>query len=240
MRTIVLKNFLLNEFNKLNINLSENHIDKLECYYDILIEWNSKINLTSIVEYDEVFLKHFLDSLLVLSKNRNIFDDKKIIDIGTGAGFPGLVLAIVCEKASVVLVDSLAKRVTFLNEVIEKLELKNVVAIHSRAEDLARNDNHRNMYDYSVSRAVAELPLLLEYCIPFVKKDGYFISYKSRKIDEEIRNSENAFKCLGCEISNCETIEFSEGERNILFIHNKDVTDLKYPRRAGIPKKKPL
>lgn len=240
MRTIVLKNFLLNEFNKLNINLSENHIDKLECYYDILIEWNSKINLTSIVEYDEVFLKHFLDSLLVLSKNRNIFDDKKIIDIGTGAGFPGLVLAIVCEKASVVLVDSLAKRVAFLNEVIEKLKLKNVVAIHSRAEDLARNDNHRNMYDYSVSRAVAELPLLLEYCIPFVKKDGYFISYKSRKIDEEIRSSENAFKCLGCEISNCETIEFSEGERNILFIHNKDVTNLKYPRRAGIPKKKPL
>lgn len=230
-------------FCECNIELSEKQVQQFQNYYELLIEWNRKINLTAITEYEEVIWKHFIDSALLTKSN--LYQEKEknsILDMGTGAGFPGIVLAILSPEKKFTLVDSLQKRIDFLTIVIKELELENVILFHGRAEDYGQKLNFRNQFDFVVSRAVAELPLLLEYCIPFVKVDGYFISYKGKKYKDEIDCSVNAFKKLTCQIENIEkfVLKNREEERILLFIKNNATTNSKYPRRAGKPKKKPL
>lgn len=229
-------------FDKYGISLSEQQEGQLKQYYDLLVEWNKKINLTSILEYEEVIWKHFLDSsLIMLSEEWKKEDNTKVMDVGTGAGFPGMVLAILNQKKRFVLLDSLNKRIEFLNLVKKELKLENVEIYHGRAEVFGRKEEFRNQFDIVVSRAVAELPILMEYCIPFVKKEGYFISYKGKKQKEEIESSENAFSKLSSSFVKAEKYELRENEkRYLLFIKNNEITDDKYPRKEGKPKKKPL
>lgn len=229
-------------FDKYGISLSEQQEGQLKQYYDLLVEWNKKINLTSILEYEEVIWKHFLDSsLIMLSEEWKKEDNTKVMDVGTGAGFPGMVLAILNQKKRFVLLDSLNKRIEFLNLVKKELKLENVEIYHGRAEVFGRKEEFRNQFDIVVSRAVAELPILMEYCIPFVKKEGYFISYKGKKQKEEIESSENAFSKLSSSFVKAEKYELRENEkRYLLFIKNNEITDGKYPRKEGKPKKKPL
>ena len=229
-------------FAKYGILIDEEAIEKLERYYQLLLEWNEKINLTSIVEKEDVIWKHFLDSALIMkSETWKEIEKKKIIDVGTGAGFPGMVLAILNQDEEFVLLDSLRKRVDFLKLVIDQLQLKNVEAIHGRAEVYGRNVNYRNQFDFVLSRAVAELPVLMEYCIPFVKKDGFFVSYKGKKQEEEVNQSTNAFQELTAQFDHLEQFELRESEmRYLIYIKNNCETNEKYPRREGKPKKKPL
>ncbi len=222
-----------------NIELSELQINQFQKYYEMLVEKNKVMNLTAITEYDEVVEKHFIDSISIAE----FIDIKgKMIDVGTGAGFPGIPLKIVFPDLEVVLLDSLNKRVKFLNEVIEELNLKKIKAIHGRAEEVAKNKEYREAFDYSVSRAVANLSTLTEYCLPFVKIGGSFISYKSGNIDKELKNSETAIKKLGGNIQKVDKFELSNkvGMRSFVIINKISKTDKKYPRKAGTPAKEPL
>ena len=208
---------------------------QFEKYCSLLVEWNEKINLTAITEKDEVFTKHFVDSLIgeeFIKKNATV------IDIGTGAGFPSLPIKIVREDINLTLNDCLNKRLIFLNEVINKLGLKNVSTLHSRAEDLNKNVK----YDYALSRAVASLNTLSEYCLPFVKEGGYFIAYKSKDIDEELKNSEKAIEILGGKIEEVKEISIPNTDivRKLVFIKKIKQTPNKYPRGKNLPKTKPL
>ena len=229
-------------FGKYDIFMDDEEEKKLEDYYDLLLEWNQKVNLTSIVERQDVIWKHFLDSALIMKSNLWKKDEmQNVLDVGTGAGFPGMVLAILNPEKKFVLLDSLNKRVDFLKLTAEQLQLENVTAVHGRAEVYGRNEEFRNQFDFVVSRAVAELPVLMEYCIPFVKKDGYFVSYKGKKQEEEVSQSSNAFKELTAEFDHLEQFELREGEkRYLLYIKNCCETNEKYPRKEGRPKKKPL
>lgn len=235
-------NIIYEQFKKSNILITEDQIDKFHTYYELLVEWNKKMNLTSITEYSEVVRKHFLDSCLLLKEyDENLFRNKKIIDIGTGAGFPGIPLAILLTDTSFTLVDSLNKRIDFLKIVIEKLELTNVTLYHGRAEDLGKEEFFREQYDYCVSRAVAGLPLLLEYCSPFIVKNGSLLLYKSKKVLKEIEEASNALTLLNCRVSQkIQLIDETDYERYILQIDKTDHTPNKYPRKAGKPKKRPL
>ena len=230
------------EFLKYGIELTDKQERLFRKYYDLLFRWNEKINLTAITEYDMVVRKHFIDSaLLVKCEKYKQNKVNKVLDLGTGAGFPGIVLAILRPEDSFTLIDSLSKRIEFLKIVISELEITNVQLFHGRAENYGQNLNFRNQYDFVVSRAVAELPLLLEYCIPFVKKDGYFVSYKGPKYEKEIEDSSNALNELDAVMDSVEIFEISEEEkRYLLFVQNTQLTKEKYPRRAGKPKKKPL
>lgn len=234
-----------NQFKKdlkaLNIELNDKQIEQFILYYEMLIEWNSFINLTAITEFDAVMKKHFIDSISLI-KAFDVSKSINVIDVGTGAGFPGLALKIAYPKLKITLLDSLNKRIQFLEEVINKLELNEINTIHGRAEDFAKKDDHREKYDLCVSRAVANLATLSEYCLPYVKLNGYFISYKSEKISEELMNAEKAIKLLGGEIKN--QIEFSLPEtdiyRNLVVIKKIANTPKKYPRKAGLPSREPL
>lgn len=226
---------------KLNIEYTENQINQFMKYYELLIEKNKVMNLTAITDLDEVMIKHFLDSVLI----SNIIDLSKckhLIDIGTGAGFPGIPLKILFPHLKVTLVDSLNKRLNFLSEVINEIGLENVVTVHGRAEDLGHNSSFREKYDLCVSRAVANLSTLSEYCIPFICQNGIFVSYKASDCNEEILSSKNAIQLLGGEIIQKKRIELpmSDMERNIIVIKKKGNTSKKYPRKAGIPSKEPL
>ena len=223
---------------ELGIALSQDQKKQFITYYEYLVEKNKVMNLTAITEYEEVILKHFLDSLSIVKVSnfdQNKLAGKSVIDIGTGAGFPGIPLKIT-------LLDSLNKRVNFLNEVIEMLGLKNVTAVHGRAEDYAKQKEHREKYDFCVSRAVANLSTLSEYCIPFVKEGGSFISYKSGKIDEELTQAENAVKILGGKVQ--DVVKFplmdTDMDRSFVVIKKVKPTAKKYPRKAGLPSKEPL
>lgn len=229
-------------FDQYEIILEEDQIEKLLQYHEMICEWNEKINLTTIVERNEVFWKHFLDSALIMkSELWQREKEESILDIGTGAGFPGMVLAILNPKKKFVLLDSLSKRIDFLKRVIEKLQLENVKVFHGRAETYGRMVEFRNKFDFVVSRAVAELPVLMEYCIPFVKKNGYFVSYKGKKQEEELHQSEHAFTELTARFDHSEQFELKKGEKRfLLFIKNGSETNEKYPRKEGKPKKKPL
>ena len=249
------------------ITLTEKQDKQFLKFYELLVEWNSFMNLTAITEFDEVMKKHFLDSLSFIhyvKKYYMVSDDKilkaekasdtvldcsclpqlkfSMIDVGTGAGFPGIPLAILFPSAKFTLMDSLNKRIKFLNEVIEQLGLTNVETVHSRAEDLARNSKYRESYDYSVSRAVANLSTLSEYCLPFVKVGGRFISYKSERLAEELSAANNAITIIGGTIE--EQIDFKLPDldiyRNLLIINKIKATSKKYPRKAGLPSKEPL
>ena len=231
---------------KINIEISDKQIEQFSKYYEMLIEKNKVMNLTAITEKDDVIVKHFIDSIAIIPylKEKNILSDNKIkiIDIGTGAGFPGIPLKIMLPEVQFTLLDSLNKRVGFLNEVISELELEKIEAIHGRAEDIAVDKSYREKYDLCVSRAVANLATLSEYCLPFVCVDGYFISYKAGDSEEEINSSKNAIKILGGKINKVEDFILPESDAQRVFVMIKKIgsTDKKYPRKAGIPSKKPL
>ena len=226
---------------KLGLTLTEFQLQQFMQYYELLIEWNSFMNLTAITEFQEVCTKHFIDSLS-LCKAMDCSKEISIIDVGTGAGFPGIPLKIAFPNLQVTLLDSLGKRVKFLKEVIEKLGLEQIDAIHGRAEDFAKPDMLREQFDVCVSRAVANLSTLSEYCIPYVKVGGFFISYKSEKVTEEMTAAKNAVSLLGGELQ--EQVAFflpdSDIYRNLVMIKKIKATPKKYPRKAGLPSKEPL
>lgn len=219
--------------------LNDRQKEQFSKYMELLLDWNEKINLTAITEKDQIVLKHFIDSLTISDL---IDNDSKVIDVGTGAGFPGIPLKIYNETLRITLVDSLNKRVNFLNEVIKELDLKNISAEHARAEEFARLNNQRECYDYAVSRAVANLSTLVEYLLPFVRVGGKCICMKGPNIEEELNNSKNALKLLGGEIEEVKGLVLpdSEMERKIVIIKKIGKTDKTYPRKAGMPSKKPL
>lgn len=231
----------LKDLKELNIDLCQNQIDQFLRYYELLIEWNEKINLTAITEFNEVMKKHFVDSMSLI-KAYDVYQNVSLIDIGTGAGFPGLALKIAFPNLKVTLLDSLNKRINFLNLVIEDLGLTDIEAVHGRAEDFAKSDKFRENFDICVSRAVANLSTLSEYCIPFVKKEGFFISYKSEKIIEEYAKAENAIKILGGEVYDQVVFNLPDSDiyRNLFVIKKIKHTSSKYPRKAGLPSKEPL
>ena len=233
--------FLKEYIQKIGIELSQDKIDKLIKYYELLVEKNKVMNLTAITEYKDVVIKHFADSLSII-KAVNMSEVTNIIDFGTGAGFPGMVLKIVFPDVKITLLDSLNKRVNFLNEVITELHLKDINAIHGRAEDYAHNDIYREKYDLCVSRAVANLSTLSEYCIPYVKVGGKFVSYKAGECEEEINNAKKAVNMLGGKIE--ETVDFilpeTDISRTFVVIDKLRNTSVKYPRKSGLPSKEPL
>ncbi len=229
-------------FKKNGIQISEEAIAKLEIYYDLMIKWNNKINLTSIVERDQVIEKHFLDSALIMKDElwSSAFCSK-IMDVGTGAGFPGMVLAILNPDKEFHLLDSLKKRVDFLEEMKQTLSLDNVQCFHGRAEIYGQDQEFRNRYDIVVSRAVADLPVLIEYCIPFVREGGYFVSYKGKKAEDELEYSKRALEELSAVYDHADKYKLDNGEnRSLLYIKNEGKTNQKYPRRDGKPRKSPL
>lgn len=226
---------------QLGIRLSEKQLEQFQCYYERLIEKNKVMNLTAITEYEEVVDKHFVDSIL-LGSVKELSGKKRVIDVGTGAGFPGIPLKIVYPELEITLLDSLNKRVKFLNEVIEELGLTGIQTVHSRAEDLAQDAVHRQQYDICVSRAVANLATLSEYCIPFVKQGGYFISYKSTQIEEELKQAKKAVQVLGGTLEQIETVQIpgTTIERQFVMIRKSGTTPKKFPRKAGTASKTPI
>lgn len=227
--------------NNLIDNLEEEKKKQFHRFYELLIEYNKVMNLTAITEYDEVVKKHFVDSLAI----QNIIDLNKIqtlVDVGTGAGFPGIPLKIVYPHLRVTLLDALNKRVKFLDIVIKELGLKNISADHGRAEDFAKNKKYREKYDLCVSRAVANLSTLSEYCIPFVHLGGCFISYKSEKIDEELGQSKKAISILGGNVEDVVRFKLTDTDigRSLIKIKKEKKTPEKYPRKAGLPSREPL
>lgn len=236
-----MKNKFFQQLERLDIHLSEKQEKQFYQYYELLVKCNKVMNLTAIVDYKEVQEKHFIDSLSLV-KMINIKSVHTLIDVGTGAGFPGLPLKIVFPHLEVILLDSLQKRILFLNEVIHDLGLFQIEAKHGRAEDYAKDVKYRENFDLCVSRAVADLSVLSEYCIPFVKIGGKFISYKSDLIDEEVKHSENAIHILGGNIQKIEKFQLPESEikRSFISISKERTTNKRYPRKAGIPLKNPL
>lgn len=247
---------------EIGIELTDEQIDMFTTYYEMLIETNKVMNLTAITELDEVITKHFIDSIALiyaypkLSNNKDnnnlktdvIVSEKndshsiRILDLGTGAGFPGIPLKIAFPHLNIVLMDSLNKRVKFLLEVIDTLGLDDIIAVHGRAEEMARQKNYREQFDICVSRAVANLSTLSEYCLPFVKEGGSFVSYKSSDIEEEINLAHNAIKTLGGKLTVVKkiTLPGSEIERSFVIIDKVKKTPKTYPRKAGTASKNPL
>lgn len=234
-----LKKRFLELANKININLTENQIEKFYKYMELLLEWNKKINLTAITDEDEIILKHFIDSLTVL---KYINENDKIIDVGTGAGFPGIPIAIMMPNVKITLLDSLNKRINFLNEVIRELDLKNIETIHSRSEDCGKDILFREKYDIALARAVANLSTLSEYLLPFIKIDGKMICMKGSEIEEELKNAEYAIKELGGEFVLKDEFELPDSDikRNIIIVEKVKYTPKIYPRKAGLPSKEPI
>lgn len=228
-----------NSMNSIGIELTDSQLNAFETYYDMLIDRNKVMNLTAITEFDEVMDKHFLDSVY-LFRSIKLEADYKLIDIGTGAGFPGIPLKIVFPELKITLLDSLNKRVGFLNDLIEELNLNNIEAIHGRAEDIARDKAYRASYDIAVSRAVANLSTLSEYCLPFVKIGGKFVSYKSGDCADEVDNAKAAIQLLGGKINKIDEFSYSNNSRSFIVIDKVMNTSSKYPRKAGLPSKKPL
>lgn len=235
------KELLINGIKELGKKITDEQVEQFFKYYEMLIETNKVMNLTSIVDLDEVIVKHFIDSLLVV-KAIDMNECNTMIDVGTGAGFPGIPLKIMFPNLKVTLLDSLNKRLKFLDSVIEELQLKDIYTIHGRAEDIGKDIEYREQYDVCVSRAVANLSTLSEYCIPFISVGGKFISYKSEFSEEEKREAEKAIGLLGGKISESEMVKlpFSDINRSFIIIDKKGTTPNKYPRKAGVPSKKPI
>lgn len=225
----------------IGVSLTEEQIHQFLQYYELLVEWNGFMNLTAITDYDEVMKKHFVDSLSLI-KTFDVSKNVRVIDVGTGAGFPGLALKIAYPNLQVTLLDSLNKRINFLNEVIARLGLTDVETVHGRAEDFAKPDKLRAKFDLCVSRAVANMSTLSEYCLPFVKVGGEFISYKSEKITEEMMVAKNAVSLLGGKFDRSTefTLPDSDIYRNLIVIKKVKETPKKFPRKAGLPSKEPI
>ena len=225
----------------IGVELNDKQVEQFIKYHEILVEWNSFMNLTGITEYEEVVQKHFVDSL-ALCKAINVNDVSNLIDIGTGAGFPGIPLKIAYPHLKVTLLDSLQKRIKFLDEVVNQLGLEEVETIHGRAEDFAKPSMKRESYDVVVSRAVANLASLSEYCLPYVKVGGYFIPYKSGKVDEELEESKKAVFLLGGKIE--EEVKFmlpdSDISRSLIKVKKVNATPKKIPRKSGLATKEPI
>lgn len=225
--------------NELGITLSEEQMQQFLTYYEMLVEKNKVMNLTAITEFDEVVEKHFLDSLSLV-KVYDLTKPVRILDMGTGAGFPGIPLKIAFPELEIVLADSLNKRILFLDEVIAELGLQKITTVHARAEELARNKEYRETFDLVVSRAVANLASLSEYCVPFVKLGGKFISYKSGEIEEELTNAKRAIFLLGGKTEEVVKFDLYEQKRSFVLIKKEKETPKTYPRKAGTPTKSPL
>ncbi len=230
-----------NKLNKLGITLTDKQKQQFDKFYELLVEWNKVMNLTGITEYEEVNEKHFVDSLSIV-KAIDMESVESVIDVGTGAGFPGIPLKIAFPHLKVVLLDSLNKRINFLNEVIAELGLTDIKTIHGRAEDYAKQTEYREKFDLCVSRAVANLSTLSEYCLPYVSVDGMFVPYKSGEIDEELENSKKAVKILGGKTENVVKFQLPGTEIGRSFVKIRKIanTNKKYPRKAGLPAKEPL
>lgn len=224
---------------QIDIEFNDKQLSQFYEYMNLLLEWNEKINLTAITEPEEVILKHFIDSLTI---NKYIEKNKSIADVGTGAGFPGIPLKIYRPDLNVTLVDSLNKRINFLNEVIVKLDLKDINTVHSRIEDFGKDKKYRESFDYVTARAVANLTILSEYLIPISKVNGKCICMKGNDIEEEVNNSKNAINLLGGKIDKVDYFELpnSDISRNVIIIDKIKNTPNRYPRKAGIPSKEPL
>jgi len=232
------QNKFIEELKKINIEITKNQLDQLERYYELLVEWNEKMNLTGIVEHDSVYLKHFYDCLTIIK----IVDLTKIntmCDIGTGAGFPGLVLKIIFPNLKITLIDSLHKRINFLNEVIKELNLKEIETIHARIEEFG--NINREKYDIATARAVAPLNVLLEYSIPVVKENGLFIAMKANA-ENEVEESSNALKQLDCKVENVIKflLPYEESNRTLISVRKLSKTNKKFPRKYNEIKRKPL
>ena len=229
------------ELETLGIRLTDVQKRQFDRYYALLIEWNRVMNLTGITEYDEVNLKHFTDSLTIV-RIKDMENVSTLIDVGTGAGFPGIPIKIAFPHIKVTLLDSLNKRIKFLDQVVEELDLEDVVTLHGRAEDYAKKEEYREQFDLCASRAVANLSTLSEYCLPFIKKGGCFVSYKSADSDEEIQQSEKALDILGGKIEKVDkfVLPGSDMGRALVMIEKVKNTPRKYPRKAGVPSKEPL
>lgn len=224
---------------KMNISLLKEQYGQFYAYMELLIEWNEKMNLTAITDPKEIILKHFVDSLTIA---KYVKEDKSIIDMGTGAGFPGIPIKIYRKYVKVVLADSLNKRIKFLDEVIDKLKLENVETIHCRAEELGKNKQYREKFDYATSRAVANLSTLSEYLMPFVKLNGKCIFMKTIEVEEELEKAKKAIKTLGGKIEKVDKFEIPESDlgRSIIIVKKEKITPSKFPRKPGTPAKEPL
>ena len=224
---------------KMNISVLKEQYGQFYAYMELLIEWNEKMNLTAITDPKEIILKHFVDSLTIA---KYVKEDKSIIDMGTGAGFPGIPIKIYRKDIKVVLADSLNKRIKFLDEVIDKLKLENVETIHCRAEELGKNKQYREKFDYATSRAVANLSTLSEYLMPFVKLNGKCIFMKTIEVEEELEKAKKAIKTLGGKIEKVDKFEIPESDlgRSIIIVKKEKITPSKFPRKPGTPAKEPL
>ena len=234
----------LNELRKsaeqVDIKFNEEQLQQFDRFYNLVIEWNKKINLTTITEPRYFAIKHIIDSVLVWNDEK-FPKVESIIDVGTGAGFPGIPLKIYKPHLKITLLDSLAKRVKFLTAVVDEIGLKDMTVIHSRAEDAAHNLELRETFDVAVSRAVAKLNILAEYCMPFIKSDGYFAALKGSNFKEEISDARGAIKVLGGNEIECINVELPNGDaRNLIYVKKINVSPKKFPRKAGTPEKKPL
>ena len=230
---------LLEKASTIGVRFSVEQMDKFYKYMNLLIEWNEKINLTAIIEPNEIILKHFIDSITIL---KDIKDGSIVVDVGTGAGFPGIPLSIMNPTLKITLVDSLNKRLIFLQEVINELDLKNVELVHARAEEFGRNKKYREKFDVATSRAVANLATLSEYLLPLVKINGKAISMKAGNASQEIEDAKKAIKTLGGNINNIEEFKLPQSDigRTIIMIDKISGTPGKYPRKPGTPAKEPI
>lgn len=226
---------------KKDIELSDSQLDQFATYYEMLIEWNEKVNLTAITEKNEVYLKHFYDSI-----TPGLYDDftklETICDVGAGAGFPSLPLKICYPHLQVTIIDSLQKRIHFLQQLIDRLQLTNVHLVHSRAEDAGQELKYREQFDVVTARAVARMTVLSEYCLPFCKKGGHFIALKGSSASEELSAAKNAIHTLGGEVTKVESfhLPLERSERSVIWIKKINNTPKKYPRQAGTPNRKPI
>lgn len=233
------KEIFSKEMINMSLKFNEDQFEKFYNYMNLLLEWNKKINLTAITIPEEIITKHFIDSLSIAKYMK---EESCLIDVGTGAGFPGIPLKIAFPKMKIVLLDSLNKRIIFLKEVINQLNLKGIECLHSRAEDAGKDKEYREKFDYVTARAVANLNILMEYTVPFAKKNGKCIYMKSNKAEDEINNAKNAFKELKCKIDKTEKFKLANTDiqRTIIVVKKSEITSNKYPRQAGIPIKRPI
>ncbi len=237
----LIKKHLDIQLNKMDIKLEKYQYNQIYKYFDMLTSWNKVMNLTAITDEAEFAVKHIADSILI-HKCYDMRDVTTVIDIGTGAGLPGIPLKIVFPHIHITLLDSLNKRINFLNEVIDELEFEDIETIHGRAEDYGKMEDYREYYDLCVSRAVSKLSILSEYCIPFVRVNGDFVAYKSAATDDEIETSRTAVEILGGKIKAIKEISLKDNDvkRRFVIIRKETLTPPKYPRKAGKPQKKPL
>lgn len=231
------------ELSKRNFKLNEKQINQFNQYFTSLIAANQKVNLTRITEEDDVYLKHFFDSLTPLFTFSEVFKPGDMVcDVGAGAGFPSIPLKILQPELKVTIVDSLGKRLTFLQDLIEKLQLQDVTLVHGRAEDVGQNKLYREQFDIVTARAVANMAVLSEYCLPLVKKSGYFVALKGPKAEKELQDGQKAISLLGGKVIQTEELQLptSSEERTLILVQKVKATPKKYPRQAGTPHRKPI